>query len=470
MVTVSPFKKKSAQLLKAAKTYDYIPLFCFLIIAAGFILRLYYTHLTAYNISKHDLGYITGLDASNYGSGHLGYIEYIARKKALPDFSPMNRWSFYNPPFFHTCAAILLNFFHMLGIPATKADPQAWELLQYLPCVIIFLTVIGVYKILKLFEIKGVPLLLGVGLVSFHPALSYLSLALNNDALSLMFTVWAIYFAVRWYREPKTKTIVWLALCIGLGMMTKLTVALIAPPVALLFAVRFFKDKKWLAYIKQFALFLGISVPTGLFWGIRNMWLYDMPITYVQALPENSAQNVSGFTMWQRFGFPEWSDFLRVDASWSRPTPDHNIWSQTLRTTLFDDNALTWASDGHKALGSALMVLTIGLTLLLFVLSVWGFIRAKQQSPLLRGFLVFGCVLLLGNFVKFCYDYPMTCTIHFRYIVPVLLYAALGLGFWWQSTQKKLPAKIILSLTSVVILVFSVLSSYLYVTGLPVAG
>ena len=205
-------RKKSALLSKRSTSKDAFPLFCFLIIAAGFILRLYYTHLTAYNISKHDLGYITGLDASGYGSGHLGYIEYIAREKALPDFSPMSRWSFYNPPFFHTCAAVLLNFFHMLGIPASQANPQAWELVQYLPCVSILLTVIGVYKILKFFDIKGVPLLLGVGLVSFHPALSYLSLALNNDAMSLMLTVWAVYFALLWYREPKTKTIVFLAL------------------------------------------------------------------------------------------------------------------------------------------------------------------------------------------------------------------------------------------------------------------
>lgn len=464
LTTSSSSKKKAdAPLLDENKISQYFAWACFAIMALGFLFRLYYTHLTPYNVSKHDLGYVTGLGSDKLGSGHLGYIEYIAREWALPNFNPTTRWSFYNPPFFHTVAAILLSFFHMLGIP----DAKAWELVQYLPCVAIFFSVAGIYKVLRLFDVKSWPLLAGVGLAAFHPTLSYLSLALNNDAMSFMFTVWAVYFAVRWYREPQRKTIVYLALCIGLGMMTKLTVALIAPPVALLFAVRFFKDKQWLDHIKQFALFLGICVPTGLFWGIRNKWLYDIPLTYVQSLPENSGQNVSGFTMAERFGLPPLFDFLRLDASWSKPTPDHNIWSQTLRTALFDDNALLWETDGQRLLGKILMVVTIFLFLLLAALTVWGLIRAKHQSPLLRGFISLAGLLLVGNFVKFCVDYPMTCTIHFRYIAPVLLYGGLGLGFWWESTKKKLPARIILCIALLAILTTCVISTELYTECLP---
>ncbi len=464
MASPSQNKKSAPRLLDAAKNHDYFSLLCLFTIAVGFVLRLYYTHLTPFDVSKHDLGYVTGLASDKLGSGHLGYIEYICRKMALPNFNPTTRWSFYNPPFFHTCAALVLGIFHMLGIP----DAQAWELTQYLPCVAIFLSVIGIYKILKLFDIKGVPLLLGVALVSFHPTLSYLSLALNNDALSFMFTVWAVYFAVCWYREPKKKTIIFLALCIGLGMMTKLTVALIAPPVAILFAVRFFKDKKWVDYIKQFAVFLSICVPTGLFWGLRNLWLYDIPITYVQSLPTNSAQNVSGFTMGERFGLPALSDFIRLDASWSKPTPDHNIWSQTLRTALFDDNALIWETDTQRLMGQILMVVTLLLFLLLAVLTVWGLIRANKQSPLLRGFIAAALLLVMGNYVKFCVDYPMTCTIHFRYIASILLYGALGLGFWWESTKKKIPARILLAIVAVAVLTTCVISTVLYSGCLPI--
>ncbi len=456
--------KTATPLWDTAKADTYFIYFCWFVIGLGFLFRLYYTHLTPYNVSKHDLGYVMGLDSQKLGSGHLGYIEYIAREKALPNFSPLSRWSFYNPPFFHATAAVVLGLFHVLGIP----DAEAWELTQYLPCVAIFLSVIGIYRVLRLFDIKGVPLLVGTALVSFHPTLSYLSLALNNDAMSFMFTVWAVYFAVCWYREPKKKTIVYLALCIGLGMMTKLTVALIAPPVALLFAVRFFKDKKWMDYIKQFALFLGICVPTGLFWGIRNLWLYDMPITYVQSLPESSGQNVSGFSMAERFGWPAWSDFVRLDASWSAPNPDHNIWSQSLRTALFDDNALLWETDGQRLMGKALMIVTLGLFFLMVGLTVWGLIRAKKQSPLLRGFIALACVLLIGNFVKFCMDYPMTCTIHFRYIAPLMLYGGLGLGFWWESTKKKLPACILLFVVCAAVLATCVISTELYTECLPV--
>ena len=471
-VSLSATKKKQPQptllqneniLTRIVKNPYFFPTLCVLTLVLGFIFRLYDTHLTAYNISKHDLGYTMGLTSNKLGSGHLGYIEYIARNEALPNFNPTTRWSFYNPPFFHICAAILLRVFTGLGIP----EAESWELTQYLPCLAILFATIGMYKILKHFDIKGLPLWLGCVLVAFHPSLTYLSLALNNDAFSLMLTVWAIYFALKWYREPTTKSIVGVALCIGLGMMTKLTVALVAPPVALLFVVKFFKAKQYIPHLKQFGVFSAICFPTGLFWSIRNMWLYDIPLTYVQALPEGSAQDVSGYSMWERFGFPAFSDFLRIDSSWSRGTADHNLWSQTLRTSLFDDNALTWATETDKNVATFLMVASLILFVLLSVVTVIGLIRAKHVSPLLRVFVGLACGLLLLNFVKFCNDYPMTCTIHFRYITPVLLYGGLGLGLFWSSSKKQLSAKIVVGLAAVLILSTSVLSAMLYVNCLP---
>ena len=135
-------KKQSLQLLqkenfwqRMIKHPNFFPLLCIATLTLGFIFRLYDTHLTAYNISKHDLGYVQGLTSTKLGSGHLGYIEYIARNEALPNFNPTSRWSFYNPPFFHICAAILLRVFTGLGIP----EAQSWELVQYLPCISFFL-------------------------------------------------------------------------------------------------------------------------------------------------------------------------------------------------------------------------------------------------------------------------------------------------------------------------------------------
>lgn len=435
---------------------------CFTCILIGTCFRFIHVYMTAFDVSKHDLGYIAGLDNTNVAPGHLGYIEYICKNLSLPDFNPTSKWSFYNPPFFHICAATVLKVATSLG----AAEPLAWEIVQYLPAIFILLSVIGVYKILRLFEIDGIPLLLGVALCSFHPSLSYLSAALNNDALSLALTVWAVYFAVRWYKAPSFKLIIGLALCIGFGMMTKLTVALIAPPVAILFIVRLFKDKKWKKYIAQFGIFAVICVPVGLFWSIRNLLLYKIPITYVQALPKGSAQDVSGYSLWERIGIPKLSEFMRIDSSWSPSSkigfPDHNIWSQTLRTSLFDDNALNWTTDSDRIWASILMLLTLVLAVTAVVLTFIGLVRAKNIDPVLRIFIGSSFAVLILNFLKFCFDFPMTCTIHFRYLVPCLLYCSVGIGMWWSSSKKKLSTLIIRGTTVRLVLFVCVISSFLY--------
>jgi 4-amino-4-deoxy-L-arabinose transferase-like glycosyltransferase len=433
-------------------------------------------HLTAYDVSKHDLGYVVGMEAESgeIGAGHLGYIEYICKNRALPDFNPTFRWSFYNPPFFHVCAALCLRFWLMLEIP----EAASWELVQYFPCLTIGAAVLGMYLILRDLRIRGVPLLCGVALLSFHPTLTYMSLALNNDALALCLTVWAVWFALRWFRSPRVPSLVGVALCVGLGMMTKLTVALIAPPIAFLFLYRFFKDRQWIPYLKQFGLFALICCPLGLFWSIRNKWLYDIPMTYVQSLPWDSAQNVSGFSLWERFGFPSFSDLLRVESSFSPASEigfaDHNLWSQTLRTALFDDNALALAVDGSAyRWATVLMVLAMALTLLYTVLSVIGLFRARDTHGALRAFIAMSAVLTLASFVKFCYEYPMTCTIHFRYITPCLLWGCAGLGLWWQSTtggetaRRRLPARMTMGVTLGLTLAFCALSAWLCLEGLP---
>lgn len=456
--------------LKTVRHPRFFSVLCILTLVTGFVFRLYYTHITVYNITVHDTG------------GHLNYIKYIVTNKSIPNFDPTTKWCFYNPPFYYVCSAVVFRFLTGMGFP----DAQAWELFQYFPCIVIFAAVIGMYKILKEFDIDGLPLWLATALLSFHPVLNYLSISITNDPLSLMLTVWAVYFAVRWYKEPTVKSIVGVALCVGLGMMTKLTVALIAPPIALLFVVKFFKDKQYISHLKQFGIFSVICFPLGLFWSVRNWWLFKTPVTYVQSLTEKSGQYIGGYSNAQRFGLPPFSDFTRVDSSWSRGTADHNLWSQTLRTSLFDDNMLkwadafdengvqtldiggTWSKITYTNLATTLMMVSLVMFVLLTGLTVVALFKAKQVNPLFRGFVAVAGVLLAGNFVKFCMDYPFTCTIHFRYIVPLLLYGCIGMGMYWSWCKKNWFNRILLGVVAAGIVMTVVISTVLYVNCLPI--
>ena len=445
----------------AAKKHLFWALATFSIMAIGCLVRLYLVYKTPYDVSTHDVGYAVGMNSDKLGSGHIGYIEYICKNRGLPDFDPTTRWSFYNPPAFHSAAAIFLRIGLSLGLP----EQAAWEFVQYLPFLCITFTVFFAYLLFKEFKIGALPTFLSVSLLSFHPALTHQALALNNDAPALMLTVLAFYLTVRWYRTQALRTLVGVAVCVGLGMMTKLTVALIAPPIAMILIYKFFKEKTYLRHVKHFSLFAVICAPLGLFFPIRNAILYGMPLNYVQSLSETSKQFIGNYSLTERFGLPAFSDFLRTEASFSSASElgfaDHNIWSQTLRTSLFDDNLLVPTTSTQEVLASALMIVTLLLALTVIVLAVIGLIRAQTASHVLRSAVSVASLLLLYNFLTFCIDYPFTCTVHFRYITVLLVFAGIGMGLWWQNAKKPIPVRIVKAVTAVLTAVFCLFSAYL---------
>jgi len=447
-----------------SKLYIY---FSLAVVVLGLILRAYLVFATPYDVSTHDLGFLSSQSADGIGQGHLGYIEYICNSGALPNFSPVLRWSFYNPPAFHIAAALLLRIFLSFGFSLTLS----FELVQYLPCICVFFSVMGLWAVLHTLEIKGTPSCLALAIVSFHPSLTHTALALNNDAMALALTVWAFYFALKWHKSQSLPSILGCALCIGFGMMTKLTVALIAFPIAVLFVYGFFKRKTYLKHLMQFLIFLAVCAPIGLFWSFRNFILYKIPFNFVQKLGEGSAQYIGGHSLWDRFALPEFSDFLRIDSYWSPNSEigyaDHNIWSQTLRSSLFDDGALIFKSGWERTFAVALMLLSIVLCVFAVVMCIIGVLRFKRCEGIIRISVAVAILTNLVNFVFFCYNYPWTCSLHFRYIASLLFFFSLGSCFWWHSSEGRI-SRIIKPTYALLCGAFCVLSSLLCIRGLAI--
>ncbi len=75
-------------------------------------------------------------------------------------------------------------------------------------------------------------------------------------------------------------------------------------------------------------------------------------------------------------------------------------------------------------------------------------------------------VLLMAQFLVFCFQYPFTCSMDFRYIVPTLLIGALFIGIFTERMEKKRSEKKICktvhSLTVLAAAFFAFASSYTY--------
>ena len=412
-----------------------ITLFCVVILIIGAFFRLFPVWNTVAYFSPHDMGSLVGLESAEVGSGHLGYLEYLVKFGKLPDFSPTERWGFYNPPFFYICGAILWKFLLWMGVPYVAA----LETVQFLPYLCVLVAVIGCYKILKALEISGAPLVVAVVFLSGHPTLNYLACTLNNDGMSLAFGVWAIFFAVKWYQNPGWRRIWPIAVCIGLGMMTKISIAVIAPGIAFLFAVRFFRDKRWGNYLGQFFGFAGICFPLGLFWPVKNLVQYGLPLNYVQALPENSPQNVEMFSLWERIGWFAPGELVRTWTSFSPNTElghaDYNVWVQLFRSSVIDDNILTIPAGFFQGLTVFLLIASVVFALGMTVALVW-LVFQKEGDRMIPVWLALSCAVTLGSYVKFSLDFPVTCSMHFRYVTVFLLYGLIAGGIWWQKAPR----------------------------------
>ena len=77
--------------------------------------------------------------------------------------------------------------------------------------------------------------------------------------------------------------------------------------------------------------------------------------------------------------------------------------------------------------------LCIILAISLFVIMIIALVKAKNMQPIWKIFFVLFYVFMMLNIYKMSADYPMVCTMNFRYITPTVIVQALFGGIWLVS-------------------------------------
>ena len=237
-----------------------------LIFALGFFMRLGYTLYTGLYVRQCDLGEFT---EGSYNSWHSGYILYVRDHLWIPDINVAGRGEFYHPPFHYFVSAVFLRITDLFLPKGT----HHYEALQALSMLWTQWALIMAFKVVKQAGVKKEHLPSAAMVVSAFPALTLMSASINNDILSILLYFTAFYFGLKWFKEGGWKNIIFAALAVGFGMMTKLSVGMIAFPVGFLFVVRLIKDlkeKKAGKTFIQLVVFGVICAPLGLWFQIRN--------------------------------------------------------------------------------------------------------------------------------------------------------------------------------------------------------
>ncbi len=431
----------------------------FLLLLIGYVLRVGVMLAAAASSYQHDV--FTG----NF-DGHEAYAWTIFETGALPT---TNVYQFYHPPLNAFVQAGFMRFMDGLtallggerisarfayGMPEylTEYRYYLYSTCQILSVTYSFIISVVSVKMLKMFKFSDKIYLLLAAFVILFPRNIQFATSLNNDALSYLGATCALFFALRWWKKKSLCYILPCAISIGLGMMSKLSSATVAFPIAGIFIYEFARTllkkedslKLW-KMILQYGLFLLICAPLGLWFQVYAKIRFDQPFGYVFS-NLNSKLYTGDHSLFSRFLFTfDISEYF--GSIFCRPFDCHyNLFAYALRSSIFGEFSYA-QGEGFAIL--SLMFAYMGV-MLLFIGLIFCFVRFHKEQRKTYSLLPQGNVVSYKEFlfvfllvqsqalseIFFYAKMPYACTMDFRYIMPMIFGIALTFGF----AQKSLAA------------------------------
>ncbi len=401
----------------------------FLLLFCGLLIRVFYVVMTQANYYQNDMGKLV-----SGGDGHLGYIYTIYETGKLPD---KLMYQFYHPPLHHIVAAGVMRIATLLGAGVAKAD----EIIQCLSLFYVTASLGLMNKIALRLQVSARARAVAVGLGGFLPYGVMMSGAVNNDPLMTLLVMAFIYFTMKWYEKPTIPNIIPMALCIGGGMMSKMSAVLIAPAGAIVMLVKLWQERRAFGrYVKQFLVFGAIAFPLGLWHSIRNMILFHLPLGYVPG-PAAEKQLITDNSLWTRL-FDLTGQLEQYSLRWNRHEAllDHNIFTAVTKCTVFGESDYYRKNPIVEGLGTAMFWLTAVLFAALLVGGILWLKKGKSKT-LWKVFFSVGAGTILFSYIKFCFDYPYVCTMNVRYVMAAIYIGLVALAAGSDALAGRRPDK-----------------------------
>ncbi len=471
-----------------------------LIFIAGMLIRVGYMLVTSPNTRQYD----TFVRDNN---GHEGYAYYIYENFALPD---NNGYQFYHPPLNAAIQALFMSLTNGLTTLISKIFGAGEYFLEnfnegkpdwlsssryylYGTCQILsaihsLTTMIVGYKILKTIGLKGYQLAFWFAFFAFFPRHIMFAATLNNDPIAYLLSLSAIYFLLKWWLKGKNLSdLILCALCIGLGVNAKMSAAVVCLPIGAVMLYEFIKaivkkDNEFTLKraITQYGVFAAVCVPLSLVFIVYAKIRFNQPIGFVfNNLNKDLATTHHSF--FARFFITFDSDeyfaslFLRTFTNTkSGLYNNYNMFNFAVRSAIFGEFGF-WQGEIFAVVA---LISLISLTAVAFGavgITVVSYIKAKKASetPLhpttmsdgAKVFL-FGAILFLSNMVAYVAFYikmPYSCTMDFRYIMPVIISVPIMLSGFLNASFAggKFKAYKCILIINVIVFLFSSMTFYM---------
>lgn len=358
---------------------------------------------------------------------HINYIMQLYTYNSLPN---KIIGQFYHPPLNHFIMSTWLKITDNIFENASTR----FESMQLITLIYSIVILIALYKLLDELNIEDKNKIIPMLLFSFYPLYIFLSGSLNNDELVTMFSILALLYLVKWEKKPTMKNAIIIALCIGLGLMTKTSIAVFIIPTVYVYFKKLNEvikeDKGVKDLLLQLMVFSMISIILGLWFQIRSLahGLYTLGI-----IEPYKYLSIADKSLWERFGI---SNVLNIS--------DVNIWSYLIYSSL-NFFAITSQNTVYNLIMAILVII-------LAVDAIYFMIKNKLKNKILL-------ITFISWWISYFYlnlSMPYMCSMHSRYMVVPLSIGITYLGIGIEDEKSKIikfqtyTSVIVLSVMSII--------------------
>lgn len=405
------------------------------LLIAGVWMRLSFIVVIPFFAMCNDVGDFT----DRYNILHSGYIQFINFSGRLLNLDVREFGEWYHPPYYHYSASGVLDLQKFL-IPSREEN---WEGIRALTFLCSVLTLYFSYAITGFLKMTQAGRKAAVAILAFLPALIMGAGNLNNDSMGLMFTMASILFILDWQKTGRYTVLVVAALTMGLSVGTKLSGAMAAPAVLVVIIcgmVEAFKEKRYAKAIISPVLYGLISLPVGLWYFIRNYVRFGVPLTYILR-PTSDYMYLGDIPFITRL-IPD--EIVSVEDCFFHNglegNPEHSIPITLCKTGIFNEAIM------RDQIGTALTgyILYLLFALLMFIgligLVYFVCFTFKKDRCMARIALGITVIVNLILYIKMNIEFPYSCTMNIRYILPTVITGAMATGdlYGWIASRKPL--------------------------------
>lgn len=357
---------------------------------------------------------------------HINYIMQLYTYNSLPN---KIIGQFYHPPLNHFIMSTWLKIADNIFENASTR----FESMQFITLMYSIVILVALYKLLEELNVEDKNKIFPMLLFAFYPIYIFLSGSLNNDELVIMFSILALLYIVKWEKNSTMKNAIIIALCIGLGLMTKTSIAVVAIPTVYVYFKKLGKfvkeDKSIKDLLVQLLVFSIISITLGLWFQVRSLanGLYTLGI-----IEPYDYLSIADQSIWARFGIPNILNLSEV-----------NVWSYLIYSSL------NFVVTGRNTIYNLIMGI---LVIVLVIYTIYFIIKNKCKNKILL-------ITFISWWISYFYlniSMPYTCSMHSRYMLVPISIGILYLGLGIQEEKNKsiklqiYAATLLLSIMSII--------------------